>query len=56
MSSCLSWPSSAKPRFSLLFDNSGQSMYTFDSVPPGPTGKPSLQQVIEQIKEEDCFI
>ncbi len=43
VSSCFNWPSKAKPRLSLLFDNVGLTVYTFDNVKPGPTGQPALQ-------------
>lgn len=42
VSSCLSWPSSARPHLSLLFANSGVSVNTLDNVKPGATLHPSL--------------
>lgn len=42
VSSCLSWPSRAKPHLSLLFARSGVTMYILLCVNPGPIGQPSL--------------
>lgn len=38
VSSCFSCPSSANPRLSLLFVNSGLTINTLDCVNPGPIG------------------
>lgn len=43
VSSCFSCPSSARPLLSLLLANSGRTVYTFESVNPGPTGQPALE-------------
>jgi hypothetical protein len=43
VSSCFSCPSSARPLLSLLLANSGRTVYTFESVKPGPTGQPALE-------------
>lgn len=45
VSSCFSCPSSARPLLSLLFANSGRTVYTFESVKPGPTGQPALESM-----------
>jgi hypothetical protein len=42
VSSCFSWPSSARPHLSLLLANNGVSSNVFDNVNPGPSGNPSL--------------
>lgn len=46
VSSCFSCPSSARPLLSLLLANSGRTVYTFESVNPGPTGQPALQPML----------
>lgn len=45
VSSCFSCPSSARPLLSLLLANSGRTVYTFESVNPGPTGQPALESM-----------
>lgn len=42
VSSCLSLPSKAKPRLSLLLANRGVNVYTLDIVELGFNGNPSL--------------
>lgn len=42
VSSCLSFPSKARPRLSLLLAKRGVSVYTFDIVELGFNGNPSL--------------
>lgn len=42
VSSCLSWPSKAKPLLSLLLANKGLTEKTLDIVNPGETGQPAL--------------
>lgn len=49
VSSCLSWPSSARPHLSLLLASSGVSVNTLDSVKPGATWHPSLLLLLTQL-------
>lgn len=48
VSSCFSWPSSARPHLSLLLANNGVSVNTRDNVKPGATWHPSLYYVFLQ--------
>lgn len=54
VSSCFSCPSSARPLLSLLLANSGRTVYTFESVNPGPTGQPALEPML--ILYTTCYI
>ena len=49
VSSCLSWPSRASPRLSLLLLRSGERRKTLDKLNPGPTGHPSQEPHYLQI-------
>lgn len=65
VSSCFSCPSNARPLLSLLLANSGRTVYTFESVNPGPTGQPALEPmstlyticyIIPQTHHENCAV